>query len=344
MWLDERINKSVKFPEFSTCCAKGKVILPPLKKPPPPLDILLTGTDPRSRSFRQNIRMYNSALSFTSIGANIDHQVTGTSGVYNFRIHGEMYHRIGTLLPDFEIQPQFAQIYIYDTDHEVENRLNIIPNLDSTILAELQQMLHDINPYVNIFRQTGNLLKQNPSLDLKLVITNNRTKDSQCYNTPSASEVAAIMIGNGQEMEIQNRDIILQPHEGGIQRISEIHRAYTPLHYVLMFPRGEDGWHPNIPIRNEEISEINEDEENISSKYITAMNYFAYRLQVGRSDEAVTLHYYGRLFQQWIVDMYTVIEQTRLNYLRFNQKQIRAELYNGLQDAMISGDSTTNVG
>ena len=61
--------------------------------------------------------------------------------------------------------------------------------------------------------------------------------------------------------------------------------------------------------------------------------------------EATTLHYYGRLFQQLIVDMYTVVEQTCLNYLRFNQKQIRAELYiNGLQDAMISGDSITNVG
>ncbi|PKK57669.1 hypothetical protein RhiirC2_797622 [Rhizophagus irregularis] len=34
----------------------------------------------------------------------------------------------------------------------------------------------------------------------------------------------------------------------------------------------------------------------------------------------------------------------RLNYLRFNQKQIRAKLYNGIQDAMISGDRTTNVG
>src|SRR5271156_6461109 len=104
-----------------------------------------------------------------------------------------------------------------------------------------------------------------------------------------------------------------------------------------MFPRGEDGWHPNIPIHNN-------NEANATSKYITAMNYFAYRLQIGRPNEATTLHYFGRLFQQWIVDMYTVIEQARLNYLRFNQKQIRAELYNGLQDALISGDSTTNVG
>ena len=45
-----------------------------------------------------------------------------------------------------------------------------------------------------------------------------------------------------------------------------------------MFPRGEDGWHPNIPIYNE-VSEINnEDETNILSKCITAMNYFSYRL------------------------------------------------------------------
>ena len=361
MWLDEKINKSARFPEFSTCCAKGKVILPPLQKLPSPLDILLTGNDSRSRLFKQNIRMYNSALSFTSIGVNVDQEVTGTSGVYTFRIHGEMYHRIGTLLPNSETPPQFAQIYIYDTDHELQNRSNATPNfnLDSTILAELQQMLHDINPYVNIFRQAGNLLKQNPLLDLKLIITNNRTKDSRRYNTPSASEVAAIMIGDGQETENQNRDIILQPHEGGIQRISEIHRAYTPLHYVLMFPRGEDGWHPNISIHNDLMKgedewhpniphndEVFDDEgeANISNKCISAMNYFAYRLQVGRPNEPVTLHYYGRLFQQWIVDMYTVMEQTRLNYLRFNQKQIRAELYNGLQDAMYSGDSTTNVG
>ena len=337
MWLDERVNKSVRLPVFSTCCAKGKVILPPLQKLPSSLDILLTGTDPRSRTFRQKIRMYNSALSFTSLGAKIDQQVTGTSGVYTFRIHGEMYHKIGSLLPDSETQPQFAQIYIYDTDHEIQNRSNIMPGLDLSILTELQQMLHDINPYVNIFRQAGNLLKHNPSLDLKLVITNNRTKDPRRYNTPSTSEVAAIMIGTEQEIEYQNRDIILQSHGGDIQRISEIHCAYAPLHYVLMFPRGEDGWHPNIPIHNN-------DEANATSKYITAMNYFAYRLQIGRPNEATTLHYFGRLFQQWIVDMYTVIEQARLNYLRFNQKQIRAELYNGLQDALISGDSATNVG
>ncbi len=40
-------------------------------------------------------------------------------------------------------------------------------------------MLHDINLYVNIFHQIRNILKYDPLLDLKLVITNNRTKDSR---------------------------------------------------------------------------------------------------------------------------------------------------------------------
>ena len=74
-----------------------------------------------------------------------------------------------------------------------------------------------------------------------------------------------------------------------------------PLHYVLMFPRGEDKWHSNIPIYDkstliydEEISEIgNEDEVNISNKCIIAMNYFAYQLQVGCPKEALILHRYG---------------------------------------------------
>jgi hypothetical protein len=178
MWIDERVNKSSKSPVFTICCANGKVTLPLLQELPYPLNILLLENNPRSRLFQQNIRMYNSALSFTSLGANIDHQITGAGGVYTFRIHGEMYHRIGTLLPNPENSPSFAQIYIYDTDHEINNRLSVIPNLDFNILIELQQMLHEINPYVNIFRQAGQLLRNDPLLDLRLAIIDNRTRDS----------------------------------------------------------------------------------------------------------------------------------------------------------------------
>nr|CAG8627565.1 809_t:CDS:2 [Entrophospora candida] len=126
-------------------------------------------------------------------------------------------------------------------------------------------------------------------------------------------------------------------HEGGLQRISEIHCAYEPLHYVLMFPRGEDGWHPYIPIK--ESITFDDDKASTTKKHVSAMNYFAYRLQLGRPGEAVVLHRFGRLFQQWILDMYAIIEQMSLNYLKFNQKQLCSELYSGLQDAVHAQDS-----
>ena len=102
MWLDERVNRSVRSPVFAICYVKEKVIISFFQELPPPLDILLIRRDLCSRSFHQNIRMYNSALSFTSIGIKIDHQITDTNGVYFFHIHGEIYYRIGTLLPDPE--------------------------------------------------------------------------------------------------------------------------------------------------------------------------------------------------------------------------------------------------
>ena len=43
-------------------------------------------------------------------------------GPYVFRLHGQTYHRIGSLLPEAGAAPKFAQLYIYDTDNETENR------------------------------------------------------------------------------------------------------------------------------------------------------------------------------------------------------------------------------
>ena len=51
------------------------------------------------------------------------------------------------------------------------------------------------------------------------------------------------------------------------------------------------------------------------------------------------LHVFGRLFHQYLVDMYAKIEQQRLNYIKFNQRQIRSDLYRGLADALSSSDT-----
>jgi hypothetical protein len=45
------------------------------------------------------------------------------------------------------------------------------------------------------------------------------------------------------------RDIILFRIGGGIRRINDLHPLYPSLHYILLFPTGQLGWHPEIPYR-----------------------------------------------------------------------------------------------
>jgi len=47
----------------------------------------------------ENKRTYNSMMSFTSIGASIDHSIMDRSGPYTFHRSGENYCQIGSLLP-----------------------------------------------------------------------------------------------------------------------------------------------------------------------------------------------------------------------------------------------------
>jgi hypothetical protein len=107
--------------------------------------------------------MYSSILSFTSTGGKIHESGTSTRGVYAFRIQGEMYHQIGSLLPQHDAQPQFCKLYIYDTANQLQHRQNIMPTLDPDILHELQTMLSEVNPYAQTFRSIHDLVSNNPT-------------------------------------------------------------------------------------------------------------------------------------------------------------------------------------
>ena len=90
--------QALRFPQESmNCCHNGKVTLAPLAPYPEAFHSLLTRNDDQAKNFRQNIRNYNSAMAFASFGANLT--TTAGHGPYVFRIHGQIYHRSGTLYP-----------------------------------------------------------------------------------------------------------------------------------------------------------------------------------------------------------------------------------------------------
>jgi hypothetical protein len=127
MWYQERRQKckETTSPRFQLCCGNGKVQLPLLKKPPQVLSqLLFDHKSKESKNFQQSIRMYNSMFAFTSPGMNFDNKFKGNRGPPVLRLQGQPCHRIGSLLPKLGDAPKFAQLYIYDTDNEVNNRIN----------------------------------------------------------------------------------------------------------------------------------------------------------------------------------------------------------------------------
>ncbi|XP_072064317.1 uncharacterized protein [Arachis hypogaea] len=66
--------------------------------------------------------------------------------------------------------------------------------------------------------------------------------------------------------------------------------------------------------------------------------WFAYRIQ-DRFADASPLLCSGRLFQQFIVDAYTMIETCRLNYIRYKQKELRCDMYKGIREAVLNGET-----
>ena len=53
------------------------------------------------------------------------------------------------------------------------------------------------------------------------------------------SEVAAVLPGEDKD---HSYDVLLELRSGEMQRISEIHRYFDPLHCVLLLPEGTDGY------------------------------------------------------------------------------------------------------
>ncbi|UYV69864.1 hypothetical protein LAZ67_7001017 [Cordylochernes scorpioides] len=173
------------------CCSNGKVRLPLIDLPPEPLRSLLSGENSDSVHFLRNIRKYNSCFQMTSFGAeNQTHSVTFPT---TFSIQGQVYHRIGSLMPSENQPSRFLQIYFMgndDDDIQTDRRCQQIQGVRRNIVQGLQRMLHQHNLLVQQFKTA---LENLPSDAYRVVVNADRTPPGQHprrYNAPTADEVA----------------------------------------------------------------------------------------------------------------------------------------------------------
>ena len=200
-------------------------------------------------------------------------------------------------------------------------------------------MLHDINPFISLYKMVRERLMEqashgqdaqvvlNPQLHLILEVGADRCR----FNLPSTEEVTMIIPTEQEESSF--RDIVLATRASnggnGFTIINENHAGYMPLHYILLFPRGEPGWHWGLELRNP---------DGIRQKIrLPQRAFYCYRLHT-RRDETPLLFQCQRLFQQYLVDAWAACDQNKLSRLRSHESNLRADVYNGLVDIVRARD------
>nr|GEU35815.1 helicase [Tanacetum cinerariifolium] len=156
--------------------------------------------------------------------------------------------------------------------------------VDEQIVQSLIQMLDEYSLVAKPFRMARDWYNAHNTIDFHLHLHSDR-KITRQYNALTVSKVAAIIIndfGNG----LPTRDIVVNNKDKGPKHASELHPSYMALQYPLLFPYEEDRFHEEIPYHN-----------NTGTQKTKR----------------------GRLFQQYLVDAYTTVEEQRLKWIRNNQ-------------------------
>ncbi|XP_043221667.1 uncharacterized protein LOC122381498 [Amphibalanus amphitrite] len=257
-------------------------------------------------------------------------------------VQGRLYHRIGPLEAPEDRPPSFAQIYISDPlaeDPEAEAAIRLghvrLPAATSAavqhrlldLLGQLQAMLRQVNPWVQDFIMAAEVLAREVEHRQLIISVAARPagQHARRYNTPEGLREVAVLMGD----EPGQHDLVLRRRADGgtgvLQTIDESHRACDPLHFVLLFPLGTTGWHPAIAQAPQPGRE--------RQRMVTTLQFYAYRLQI-RPHQDDSLHRAGRLFQEFVCMAYAKVEAIRLKYISTHQREIRADLYQSVRDAV----------
>jgi hypothetical protein len=186
------------------------------------------------------------------MGGKVDKNINNGKGPYVFRMSGQNYHKIGTLLPEGADKPRWAQLYIYDTENEVQNRIMASTSedkresIDPHTVEGLKNMLDGENILAKTFRMARDKFEEGDYNNMKLKLINKRPEDGRPHDMPSATEVAALIVNDTTENR-KGQDVIVQYKDMRPRRISENHPKFMAMQYPLLFPYGEDGYRQNIP-------------------------------------------------------------------------------------------------
>ena len=144
-----------------------------------------------------------------------------------FKISGQICHWIGGLCPIDDKDPRFLQLYIFDTENEVANRLNHFHSSDRILRPDIVQnlirLLDDSNELVRIFRTARDIIAAGNVPDFKIRLF--AVTGSRQYELPAGDSIGAIVYEGGPDTGTEY-DIIIRKKAGDPERVSKLHPCY----------------------------------------------------------------------------------------------------------------------
>nr|GEV42001.1 DNA helicase [Tanacetum cinerariifolium] len=216
----------------------GRVVIRSYQIYPEYIKLLL-----RDRHFIENIRAYNQMFSMTSLGARIDESVNVGRRPYVFKISGQLYHWLGSLCPAEGDPPRFLQLYVYDTQNQVNNRMSNFggdgSDLRRDIVKGLIELLDNHNALVQLFRIVREKLldEEVPSFKVRLY----SVVGAREYELPTGDTLGAVVYKSGPDTDMVY-DIVIEERFGQPQGVNKLHPSYMALQFPLFFIYGEHGY------------------------------------------------------------------------------------------------------
>ncbi|KAL6586052.1 hypothetical protein OROMI_002696 [Orobanche minor] len=225
-----------------SCCLHGQISLA-LPRMPQRLWELYTSLESSAAVyFRRCCRTYNNTTAFSSLGIRYDETlVKSNKGIYTLRIQGAVYHFIRDLMPA-DGHGRQLQLYFYEPEHELENRLSQSGDLDVHILEDIIDLMQ-LNSYAVFFRGLRELVNLD---EYNIVLRADPSLDMRIFNLPTVNQVAAIWNELTDAPAMQSHDIRVYAYSGKTHCVHYYYGCYDPLQYPLLFPHGESGWHTGI--------------------------------------------------------------------------------------------------
>nr|GEU29535.1 ATP-dependent DNA helicase PIF1-like [Tanacetum cinerariifolium] len=112
--------------------------------------------------------------------------------------------------------------------------------IDRDIMNEVKDVLDTLSDLVKTFRRARDRYNEDSEQNIRIKLVAKRGKDGRTYNLLTSNEVAGLIVGDFDTC-IEQRDIMLEKHREGLERINIFHPLYLPLKYPLLMPYAQDG-------------------------------------------------------------------------------------------------------